>query len=1077
VAATIEPRQEQLNVLYHEIFGEEKRQQTRPHTNKSHVLSDDALILKATLAKNGTEFKALWDGSILGYNGDDSAADMALMNMLAFWTGGDAVQMERLFSRSNLGQRAKWWDRADYRERTIQKAISKAREFYEPPKDDNNGAASSHEKAAGLTSSEILEKVEADPRALRDPEILAGLAALKRGDPIEYDLLVDGIKKAHRGLRVDTIHALVDRYIQAHVKVAEKPTETHDDIKAKALAIAERGDPVKYLIWQAQRNHTGDIDYQKVLIASIASAASQTSNGIQPGGTGEKGSGKSDACTAVYHLVPPDRRLDGSLSPMSLFYLQETGRLKPGMILFSDDVEYEPIIPIYKRSTARFQHGITHFSVSGGKDRHGIELKIPPRIVWWLTSVEGVANEQAFDRQYPISTDSSPEHKKRVAHEISARRARKELRLADDEGIEFARELIEDIFANGPFKVLIPQAERAKWLKVSDFRGQEQFWDLVDALVILRWRQHERGSDGWLIAKDEDLIEAKGILARHKVAHFADLTEAEVKVVGAMSSGLPMTQKDLTEALGIAQSTLSERLRSIMAKSAIITEDHEGGKKVYTLNPQMQLGKEYWLNLDLIDIKTDISETYCRPQIALSGCYRYVIGIPIGIIINNSNRIPNSLSVDKQGSIEKGYPCDDCGKCPLREYHSILSPPKKADNDPNQQQEPLFDTDNLVDDRTDKTNNAISESTNVQIRQSSDAVVGADGVENQPALGPHPRRDEPTLKAIYRPGGSALEYAPFALNLHQGCSHNCEYCYARSLTRKSREQWKSDCNILTKKATLANIEADLKGWQGERKPVHLTFMGDPYDLGRQENSYTRTVLELFKKYHHPFQILSKGGMKAARDFDLYFEGCRFGCTLTFNNDKDSLEWEPGAALPADRIAALKAAHAKGIQTWVSLEPVIAPTQTLALIEMTHEFVDHYGVGKWNHDARADSIDWPKFRADGEELLKKFGKHYMIKDDLKKAAPCTDQHEPTPGGETVKRPFCYLAKLRTLAMMEYGMNGWVNPSKIAPKCGLLECQACRGLLHLGYVQYTRSDGSIAYRQKRTDEYQQPGRAEA
>ena len=211
-------------------------------------------------------------------------------------------------------------------------------------------------------------------------------------------------------------------------KVSKKPTETPESINEKAQAIAEKGDPLKFLIWQAQRNHLGDIDYQKVLIGSIVSAASQTSNGIQPGGNGDKGSGKSDACAATYHLVPMDRRLDGSLSPMSLFYLQEKERLKTGMILFSDDVEYEPIIPIYKRATARFQQGITHFTVSGGKKREAIELKIPPRMVWWLTSVESVANEQAFDRQYPISTDSTPDHKKRVAKEIAARRTRKELR-------------------------------------------------------------------------------------------------------------------------------------------------------------------------------------------------------------------------------------------------------------------------------------------------------------------------------------------------------------------------------------------------------------------------------------------------------------------------------------------------------------------------------------------------------------------------------------------------------------------------------------------------------------------------
>lgn len=130
---SIEVRQEQLNGLYHEIFGEDRPRAITNPTSKRGMLSDDALILKAKMAKNGSEFELLWNGSTLGYNGDDSAADMALMNKLAFWTGGDVAQMERLFSRSGLGKRDKWHDRADYRERTIEKAITDAREFYKQP--------------------------------------------------------------------------------------------------------------------------------------------------------------------------------------------------------------------------------------------------------------------------------------------------------------------------------------------------------------------------------------------------------------------------------------------------------------------------------------------------------------------------------------------------------------------------------------------------------------------------------------------------------------------------------------------------------------------------------------------------------------------------------------------------------------------------------------------------------------------------------------------------------------------------------------------------------------------------------
>jgi len=132
---TIEARQEPLDRLYNEIFPaevNEPQQKVRPGKSS---LSDEALILKATLAKNGNAFKLLWNGSTLGYGGDESAADIALMNHLCFWSGGDALQMERLFSASGLGKRDKWRDRADYRERTIQKAISGAREFYKSGND------------------------------------------------------------------------------------------------------------------------------------------------------------------------------------------------------------------------------------------------------------------------------------------------------------------------------------------------------------------------------------------------------------------------------------------------------------------------------------------------------------------------------------------------------------------------------------------------------------------------------------------------------------------------------------------------------------------------------------------------------------------------------------------------------------------------------------------------------------------------------------------------------------------------------------------------------------------------------
>lgn len=106
-------------------------------------LSDEDLLKKARSAANGAKFSRLWSGDTSGYQ-SHSEADMALCFQLAFWTGGDASWMDKLFRRSGL-MRAKWdeqhyADGSTYGEKTIQRAIAKTTEFYEPPADDENGS-------------------------------------------------------------------------------------------------------------------------------------------------------------------------------------------------------------------------------------------------------------------------------------------------------------------------------------------------------------------------------------------------------------------------------------------------------------------------------------------------------------------------------------------------------------------------------------------------------------------------------------------------------------------------------------------------------------------------------------------------------------------------------------------------------------------------------------------------------------------------------------------------------------------------------------------------------------------------
>ena len=84
-------------------------------------------------AKNGDRFAQLLTGDLSRYDGDESAADLALCNVLAFYTR-DAAQIDRLFRQSELFRR-KWESRrkdSTYGADTIAKAIRDCRDHYTP---------------------------------------------------------------------------------------------------------------------------------------------------------------------------------------------------------------------------------------------------------------------------------------------------------------------------------------------------------------------------------------------------------------------------------------------------------------------------------------------------------------------------------------------------------------------------------------------------------------------------------------------------------------------------------------------------------------------------------------------------------------------------------------------------------------------------------------------------------------------------------------------------------------------------------------------------------------------------------
>ncbi len=179
--------------------------------------------------------------------------------------------------------------------------------------------------------------------------------------------------------------------------------------------------------------------------------------------------------------------------------------------------------------------------------------------------------------------------------------------------------------------------------------------------------------------------------------------------------------------------------------------------------------------------------------------------------------------------------------------------------------------------------------------------------------------------ALTRTSGMPFRWA---LNPYRGCTHACEYCYARKYQRHLELGIGDDFSslILVKQNLPEVLIRSSRARPGRAKPVAVGTATDPYQPIEGHYRLTRRALEAMVAARTPFSIVTKGPM-VVRDIDVLQRASRAaGCRVYFSVPSvDEAAWaslEPGTAPPSQRLRAAKQLVDAGIDTGVLMMPLV-----------------------------------------------------------------------------------------------------------------------------------------------------------
>jgi DNA repair photolyase len=168
----------------------------------------------------------------------------------------------------------------------------------------------------------------------------------------------------------------------------------------------------------------------------------------------------------------------------------------------------------------------------------------------------------------------------------------------------------------------------------------------------------------------------------------------------------------------------------------------------------------------------------------------------------------------------------------------------------------------------------------------------------------------------------------YTINAYRGCSHACNFCFARPTHEYLNLNIGEDFErvIVVKVNAVEKLRAELapKRWRGDH--IAMGTNTDPYQRAEGKYRLTRGLIEALTSAGNPFSILTKGTL-ILRDLELLAAAADQGLVrVNFSiGTLDADVWrvtEPGTPHPRKRVEALARLNDAGVPAGVLIAPVL-----------------------------------------------------------------------------------------------------------------------------------------------------------